>query len=70
MAFCVFGFADHGCENLYLFIPLKAMQEDIISAFSVGDAISVSIYDLDSIHMDNGLYTIVIMSSNQIQKLE
>lgn len=57
-------------ENIYLFIPLESMQHDILANFSEGDDVSVSLNDLDTIHMDNGLYSIVIMNSSQINKID
>lgn len=55
-------------DLVYLFIPEKEVQEEVLNAYAKKDNIEISVYDLNSIHFTNGLYSIVIMDSGQVRK--
>lgn len=57
-------------DKVYLFIPEKEVQEEVLNAYAKKDNIEISVYDLNSIHFTNGLYSIVIMDSSQVRKQE
>ncbi|WP_321388009.1 hypothetical protein [uncultured Enterococcus sp.] len=55
-------------DEVYLFIPLKEVQEELLNSYEKGGNVRISVYDSNSIHNSNGLYSVVIMNSDQISK--
>lgn len=55
-------------DRVYLFVPLKEVQDELLNAYEEGENVCISVYDSNSIHTSNGLYSVVIMDSGQLSK--
>lgn len=55
-------------DDIYLFIPEKQLQKEILPNCSEKQKITLTIYDSSSIHFNGGLFTSIITFKEQIME--